>query len=779
MVIPIKYNKALNSIAFIGNYPPRQCGIATFTADLLESVVKETDPERCSAVVMNDLPEGYDYPPPVGFEINQKRLADYRRASEFLNMKYVDVVCLQHEYGIFGGPAGSNIIQLLNNLTMPVVTTLHTVLKTPTPEQFDVMRQIVNLSSRLVVMSEKACEFLATVYQVPKQKIVFIHHGIPDIPFIDPNYYKDKFGVEGRKVILTFGLLSQNKGIEYMIQALPQVTKKHPDAVYIILGATHPHVIRTDGEGYRIELQQMAKKLGVADNVIFHDRFVTLEELSEFLGAADVYVTPYVSEVQITSGTLLYALGAGKATVSTPYWYATEMLSENRGIIVPFKNPDALAKEVSGLLNSDIERNAMRKRAYLFCRPAVWKEVARQYLEVFMDVKEERSSKPKNIFYLKNPRKEIPFELPDINLQHLQVLTDDTSIFQHAIYSIPNRMHGYCTDDNARALMVSIVTTRHMVADDQLVSKLTRTYLSFLQFAYNPETGRFRNFMTYDRRWLEEQGSEDSHGRAVWSLGVAVSYTDDPGIMSMCVKLFNDAIKAVEHFSSPRALAFSLIGIHAYLSRYPGDTDVKRIRANLAACIYDAFKNSRTDEWPWPEEMLSYANSRLPHALILSGQWLNNASMLSLGLDVLTWLYEIQFVDGHFVPIGSNGWYSKGGTRARFDQQPIEAHAMIDACIEAYNATQEQKWIDRAVICFNWFLGSNDLGLPLYNSRTKGCRDGLTPDGANQNEGAESTLAWLLSLTALHKLDAENILKIPISQKDNARAVPDSASPRN
>ncbi|UCC45195.1 MAG: glycosyltransferase family 4 protein, partial [Candidatus Zixiibacteriota bacterium] len=444
------------SVAVIGNYLPRLCGIATFTTDLVEALSAEAPDINCWAVAMNDKPEGYAYPAKVRFVVNQNRLADYSVASEFLNIGQTDIVCVQHEYGIFGGPAGSHLLKLLGELRMPIVTTLHTVLRDPAPEYREVMHKLSDLSDKLIVMSRKAFDFLKDIYAVPKEKIAFIHHGIPDMPFIDPNFYKDKFGVEGKKVLLTFGLLSPNKGIENVLQALPSVTKEHPDVTYIILGATHPHVIKVHGEEYRISLQQLVRKLNISDHVIFHNRFVELKELCEFLGAADIYVTPYLQECQITSGTLAYAMGTGKAVISTPYWYATEMLAEGRGIIVPFKNPDAIAEHIIDLLANDVNLHTMRKKAYKFCREAIWKEVSRRYLEVFSEVQLNRSRHPRpRHLYIENIKSITNFELPEMKLDHLKSLTDDAGILQHATHTVPDRDHGYCTDDNARALMVA------------------------------------------------------------------------------------------------------------------------------------------------------------------------------------------------------------------------------------------------------------------------------------------------------------------------------------
>ncbi len=762
MTSVIKYYEGISSVAVIGNYLPRQCGIATFTTDLVESLSAEAPEIHCWAVAMNDKPEGYAYPEKVQFEINQNKLADYSVAAQFLNISQTDIVCVQHEYGLFGGPAGSHLLKLLGDLRMPVVTTLHTVLKDPSPEYRAVMCKLSDLSDKLVVMSHKAYDFLKDIYEVSEEKIAFIHHGIPDTPFIDPSYNKDKFGVEGKKVLLTFGLLSPNKGIENVLQSLPAIIKKHPDVVYIILGATHPHILQLHGDEYRIMLQQLVRKLDLSEHVIFQNRFVELKELCEFLGIADIYVTPYLDEAQITSGTLAYAMGTGKAVISTPYWYATEMLAEGRGRIVPFLNPDAIAEQITGLLDNDIERHAMRKKAYTFSRESVWKEVSRKYLQVFSEVRQNRTQHPRpRHSYVENIKAITNFELPEIKLDHLKSFTDDTGILQHANYTIPDRTHGYCTDDNARALLVAAMGQNYLPTNGLGLDFLSGHYLGFLQYAYNDENGRFRNFMTYSRQWMEEIGSEDSHGRAIWCLGKAVDFLQNPGHLAMSTTLFNKALRNVENFHSPRAIAFSLVGMHAYLHKFSGDSDVRRIREILANKLFNQFKNNRTDDWPWLEDTLNYANGKLPHALLLSGQWMQRSDMIDMGLQSLKWLFSIQTEDGHFTPIGNNGWYQKDGSKARFDQQPIEANAMIEACVEAFNVTQDKSWFDSAVLCFNWFLGHNDLNLPLYDPKTGGCRDGLMADGINQNEGAESSLAWLLSLMTLQKFYADEILNQP------------------
>ncbi|MFC1535131.1 glycosyltransferase family 4 protein, partial [Thermodesulfobacteriota bacterium] len=762
-----KYYQDINSVAIIGNYLPRQCGIATFTNDLVEGLSIEAPDINFWTVAMNDRLEGYAYPEKVRFEISQNLLADYDVASEFLNINKVDIVCVQHEYGIFGGPAGSNLLKLLGGLRMPTVITMHTVLKEPSQEYREVTLKLASLSEKLIVMSRKASTFLRDIYNVPENKIAFIHHGIPDMHFIDPNFYKDQFGVEGKKVLLTFGLLSPNKGIENVLDALPAVVRKHPDLAYVILGATHPQVLQSQGEAYRIGLQQQVLKLNLQDHVIFQNRFVELNELCEFLGMTDVYITPYTQEAQITSGTLVYAMGTGKAVISTPYWYATEMLSDGRGRIVPFNDIDAMANEIIDLFDNDTKRHAIRKKAYTFCREAIWKEVSRKYLDVFSEVAFDRAQKPRpRHLYIENMKVITKFELPDIKFDHLKTLTDDTGILQHATHTIPNRDHGYCTDDNARALMAAAIGRQYVLKNDISLEPLISKYLSFLMYAFNVEKRRFRNYLSYSRIWTEEKGSEDAHGRVLWGLGKSMIYFSDPGQIEMSTMLLKRALDSADQIGSHRAIAFILIGIDAYLNIFTGDTEVKRVYKTLANKLFNRFQKNETKGWPWLENALSYANGKLPHALITSGRRMEKRDMIDAGLRSLKWLFRIQTEDGHFVPVGNNGWCEKGGTKARFDQQPIEAHSMIEACVEAFNTTHDKIWIDNAVMCFNWFLGHNDLNVPLYDAKTGGCCDGLMADGINENEGAESTLAWLLSHMAMQNLH-ENVILRQSTKKDS------------
>ncbi|MFN2126750.1 MAG: glycosyltransferase family 4 protein, partial [Anaerolineales bacterium] len=736
----------LNRIAFIGNYLPRQCGIATFTTDLCEAIAEQYNNTTCIALPVNDISDGYAYPTRVRFELTEKDIDSYLRASDFLNINNVDLVCLQFEYGIFGGKAGSHILTLLHGLRMPIVTTLHTVLKNPAPDQRRVLEEVAALSDRLVVMSERGSEFLRDIYHVPLEKVDFIPHGIPDVPFVDPSFNKDLFGVEGKIVLLSFGLLSSNKGIENVISALPNIIARYPDIVYIVVGATHPHVIQNEGETYRLSLQWLAQQKGVEGNVIFYNRFVSLEELVEFISAADIYITPYLNEAQITSGTLAYTLGAGKAVISTPYWYAQEVLSEGRGVLVPFRDPAALAGQVINLLENEAERHAMRKRAYKFGRAMIWSEVAKRYMESFKRARVERRHYIPPNFSVKALDKH-PWELPPIKLDHLQNMTDDTGMFQHALFTVPNYSHGYTTDDNARALLVSILL-------DELGSSenlgLASRYLAFLGFAFNIQTKRFRNFMDYQRNWLEDIGSDDSHGRAILALGTVLSHSHSPAFNSMAGWLFEQSLPAILKTTSPRAWAFALLGIHEYSQKFAGDRRASNVRDELAGRLLKLYEENSSEEWQWYENELSYCNAALPHALLTCGKSIPNSAMTDSGLESLNWLSDLQrSTAGHFVPIGSNGFYQKGGERARFDQQPVEAQAMVSACIEAYRITIDKRWHKEARRAFEWFLGRNDLNLPIYDPTTGGCRDGLHPDRPNNNQGAESTLAFLQSLLEL------------------------------
>jgi glycosyltransferase involved in cell wall biosynthesis len=751
-------------VAVVGNYLPRHCGIATFTTDLCSAISAEYGTARLLALPVNDTEEGYDYPSRVRWSLAQDDVKSYQEAAEFLNFNNIDMLCLQHEYGIFGGPAGSHILHLLRGLKMPVVTTLHTVLREPSPDQLMVMEEIAELSDRLIVMSQLSSQFLQEIFKVPGGKIDMVPHGVPDLPFLDPNFYKDRFGVEGKAVLLTFGLLSPNKGIENVIRALPEILSKHKNVAYIVAGATHPHILRREGEKYRASLQALAKEMGVESQVMFHNRFVSPEEMVEFIGAADIYITPYRHEAQVVSGTLAYALGAGKAIISTPYWHAIELLDDRRGALIPFQNPDAIAQKTIELLDTPAMRHAMRKRAYLFAREMVWKRVAQGYMESFARVRSDRMANPKVQFSARVIQKSLD-QLPELKLAHLNRMTDDTGMLQHAIFTIPNRREGYSTDDNARALILAVMLEQldpeHSDGDrcgkaDLPSANFAGLYLSFLEHSFNPTKGRFKNFLRYDRRWNEPVGSEDCHGRALWALGTVLSRSRDQGCRGAAGRLFEFSLPAVLEFNSPRAWAYALLGIQEYLTSYPGDRDAQKVRSALSRRLLEMYESIRRPDWKWFENIVAYGNARLPQALLLVGSACSDDRMISAGLESLDWLSTAQRceINSHFVPIGSQGFYHQNGDKARFDQQPLEAAGVVAACLQAYRITGESRWRTEAWSAFNWFLGDNDLQLPLYDSVTGGCRDGLHPDRANENQGAESTLSFLMALLEMRSLQA-------------------------
>lgn len=643
---------------------------------------------------------------------------------------------------------------------MPVVTTLHTVLRDPDAAQRRVMNEVVQRSDRVVVMARKGAEMLREIYDVPAGKLDLIPHGIADIPFADSRGFKARLGVEGRSVLLTFGLLGPGKGIEYVIEALPEIVRRHPDVVYLVLGATHPHLIAREGESYRLGLERLAEERGVKDHVIFYNRFVSAEDLKEFIGATDIYVTPYPSESQITSGTLAYVFGSGKAVVSTPYWHAQELLTDGRGVLVPFCNSGSIAAGVGELLDDPKRMEHIRHAAYKLGREMVWPAVANRYLESFAHARADRKATPRTAFggWTLASR---PYALPPLRLDHIVRMSDSTGIFQHAIFNVPSFDEGYCTDDNARAfILCNLLGETVGVPPSKQLERLATTYLAFIAAAFDSQSGRFRNFMSYGRQWLEDAGSEDSHARALWALGNGAQHARDDGHRKLCASLFARALGAVEDFSSPRAWAFALLGLHEYLRGMPSDARATKLRSTLIERLITRWNDCATVDWPWFEASATYDNARLCQALITNGHAMGHAVALELGLKSLRWLVSIQKSQaGHLRPIGSNGFYHQAGARADFDQQPLEAHAMVSACLEAFKVTHDPSWNKEARRAFEWFLGRNDLGLPLYDSRSGGCRDGLHTDRVNENQGAESSLAFHLSLAEMNY--AEQVLVTP------------------
>lgn len=736
-------------VTFISSYIPRQCGIATFTNDLSESFKNLGNgiKLKTNVTALNDNPEGYKYPSEVKFEIKDKSINDFKEAAYYLNLSDKDIINLQHEFGLYGGEAGSHILYLLENLKKPLVTTLHTVLENPNEDQFKVLKEISEYSSYLVVQSDKAYNMLTDIYSIPANKITVINHGAHDVQFLDTTYYKDKFQLTEKKVLLTFGLLSPGKGVEDVINALAEVVKTNPDTAYIILGATHPHVKKQFGESYRNSLENLVKKLGLENNTIFINRFVDTEELLEFLLMSDIYISPYHNLDQIVSGTLTYALASGKAVISTPYWYAKELLMNDRGILYEPHDTASLASAIKELLNDENKRNKLRRNAYEEGRKMIWKEIADKYYKIFRKAADEYTMNSKSIM----PSQKYRFipSLPDVNLTHLTNLTDTTGLIQHSIFSIPNRNEGYCIDDNARALLV-IIMNKYLF-QDPAADNLMNIYLSFIHYAYNEETGLFRNFMSYDRKWMEESGSEDSNGRTIFVLGYFIKNTANYSHLALCKMLFDSTIKNMEKFTALRSISHIIMGCIFYLQRFSGAREVKRICKKFLEKLNDSYIKNSGPEWKWFEDFLTYDNARLPQALIMGGSFFKNSTYLYHGIEALNW-YIDNITDSnknHMSLVGNDGWFFKGKEKAKYDQQPLEIVSIIDACYQAYLVTDEKEWISKIGITFSWFLGNNDRQEPMYDFTTGGCFDGLTSAQTNQNQGAESTISWL---TALHRM---------------------------
>lgn len=742
--------KPFRRIAVIGNSLPRRCGIATYTSDLKNAIsISRPDLETC-IVAMTDRGQAYDYPPAVAFQIKDGDIEDYMRAADFLNAGRFDTVCLQHEFGIFGGEAGAHILVLLSRLAMPVVTTFHTVLANPTPAQRTVMECIIEGSLKIVVMANKGRELLRKVYLVPDEKIEVIAHGIPDVPFAAPDAAKAALGFEQKSVILTFGLLSPNKGIEVMIDAMPSILKRCANAVYVVLGATHPNLVRSQGEAYRESLTARVRELGIDDHVAFFDRFADLATLLEFISMCDVYVTPYLNEAQMTSGTLAYSFGLGKPVVSTPYWHARELLADGCGVLVPFGDAAAIGKEIANLLSDDPRRQAMSQRAYAVSRTMTWERVAGRYVSVFENARQGHRPQlfARSDVSAPEPRSLAP---PEMQIGHFLSMCDDVGLFQHAVHSVPDRAHGYCVDDNARALLLACAL--NCPGEQPLSEVLTSRFAAFVQHAWNPHTKQFRNFMGFDRTWLEDRGSEDSHGRTLWALGEAARKDASPARRLWAAALFARALSIAESFHSPRAWAFMLLGLDAYCAVVPNDLHARQVRHSLAEKLMACLASVETPDWVWFEEGLAYDNARLPQALIVTGMATRAAEYLDAGLRSLRWLMTKQTAaTGYFRPVGTAGFGEQRQHPRAFDQQPVEATATIAACLTAWRVDGDAEWKAGAARAFAWFLGSNDLSVALADPLTGSCRDGLHPDRANENCGGESVVCYLLGLAEMRQL---------------------------
>jgi len=741
-------------VACIGNYPPRECGIATFTRHFLNSIFAEIDATQkedhsAFVVAINDHDSQYAYPDIVKYTIRQDHQRDYFKAVKFINYSNADVCFLQHEFGIFGGDSGVYILPLIHRLKIPLVSILHTVLKQPSYNERMIINELGKKSEKLVVMSKKAIKFLTDVYGIAPEKIKYIEHGVPAFDFIPHEYYKKRFHLEDRKTLMTFGLLSRNKGIETVLHALPEVVKKHPEVLYIVLGKTHPNVVRVSGEEYRNYLKRLVKRYQIGKNVYFYNSFIETEELLSHLAAVDIYITPYKNKAQATSGTLAYAVGAGTAVLSTPYWHAEELLADGRGKLFDFGDSDALAQLINKLLDKPEELFQIREKAYSYGKKIAWPVIGSNYFEVASNIIQ---SAPVEI--VETEEFINPSLLPKFSLEHVMRLTDDTGIVQHAKFSVPNYKEGYCLDDNARALLVSLMAYRQKKDPEAL--KLIPKYLGFIHYLQNPN-GTFRNFLSYTKKYLDKTGSEDSFGRAIWALGYLIRYSPNEAYYELGREMFSLAVPVFEKLKSIRGIANTIIGLGHYLKRFQTDEKIYKILKNLTYSLKRKYDKNSTADWSWFEPVLTYDNGILPLSLLAASEFIDDEKLVKISLEAIDFLAKIQFSEGYVKLIGSDGWYNKGGKPAEYAQQPIDAAALVLMFDKAFKVTGNKYYIKLTVESFMWFLGENHLRLPMYDFETKGCNDGLESYGVNRNQGAESILAYMIShLTLLFAHETVN-----------------------
>jgi glycosyltransferase involved in cell wall biosynthesis len=743
-------------LAYIGTYPPRECGIGTFTMNLYNSMV--TNPAGRSAgnkttdasieglvIALNDHEQTYDYPEEVKLTIRQDHQRDYLSAVKFINLSGADLCILEHEFGIFGGQNGVYILPLLHRLEIPLIVTLHTIIKTPSYNEKAILVEICKMASKIVVMSHKAIEFLTTIYNVDKRKIEYIEHGVPDIQF-SKSQSKKEFHLENKKVLLTFGFISRNKGIETVIKALPQIIEKHPEVLYMILGKTHPNVLRYSGEEYRNYLQHLVKSLNLSQHVFFLNEYINQKELFKYLYASDIYVTPYLNEAQITSGTLSYAIGAGLAVVSTPYWHATELLADGRGILFNFNEPNELSTILIELLDNPDALKILRKKAYEYGKTIKWDKTGEKYITAAKKILTDRPE-----IFVKRETILDPLILPPFSLVHIKRLTDDTGIIQHAKFGIPNLKEGYCLDDNARALLMVLMAYRQK--KDELALELSPIYLSYIHYMQNKD-GTFRNFLSFNRNFLDKVGSEDSYGRTIWALGYLLANAPNDAYYQTGKLIFFNASPNFEKLGSIRGIANSMVGISYYLRRNPNDDSTTERLRNLAGKLIKHYEENSSHDWKWFEPLLAYDNGILPLALLHSAEILKDDKITETALEAMNFLSEKTLKDGYLSIIGNEKWYKKDGERSMFAQQPVDALAMILMYHQAFHLTKDKEYLNKLFACFMWFLGENDLRMSLFDFETKGCCDGFENYGVNRNQGAESSLAYLIShLTVLRAFE--------------------------
>jgi glycosyltransferase involved in cell wall biosynthesis len=728
-------------VAFLGTYPPRECGIATFTQDLVSAINKEFNPKLVSQIIaMNDEGSFYNYNPEVKHQINQNDVEDYINTAKDINSdSEIELVNVQHEFGLFGGEYGEYLLPFLETLEKPVMVTFHSVLPNPEKKQKKVVRAIAERAKGLVVMADSAIDILSKDYGISKRKIHKIHHGVPDIEIdIDKEKLKKELRVDGRFVLATFGLLSRGKGIEYAIKALPNVVKQHPEILYIVIGETHPQVRKHEGESYRNELEKLVKKLKLEKNVKFYNKYLSLNEIIQYLQAADVYITPSLDPNQIVSGTLSYAVSSGTPVIATKYAHAKELISNDKGFLVDFKKPKQIEAALKKLVNDNELREQIGNNAYQYGRKMVWKNVANDHMKAF-----KKSTKKDRIRY----------SMPDINFNHLKKMTDSTGIIQHAKHSIPERKTGYTLDDNARALIA--VTKYYDLTKNKKMVDLITIYLAFIKYMQK-EDGNFHTTLSYDHSFVVEPESDDSYGRAIWACGVLVNSSVYENITKNAKFIMDNALKRFKDIKSPRAMAFIILGLVEYYKKFKSQ-DLKDKIIRLADKLVEAYESESSEDWKWFEAYLTYSNGVLPEAMFEAYEITRKNKYLDVAKNSLDFLKEVSIIDGKIVLVGHNGWYKKNGKRALYDQQPVDASCLVRAFLAAYKATKKRKYYNDAVLSFEWFLGNNSLNKKIYDEETGGCFDGLNPGEINLNQGAESTISYIIARLYIEEIKNKKI----------------------
>lgn len=735
-----KHSRALRHIAVLGNALPRRCGLATYTSHSVAALRQAFPETKIDHYAMDDG-SGLEYHDPNISTITADELAAYTRAARMIRESGAEILWIHHEFGIFGGAAGDYLLALLDLVDIPIVVTLHTVLSDPNDDQLRVMNALLSRADGLIVMARAAAEILQTRYDVSARKIQVIPHGAPDRPLSPTSPFKRKLGLRDGPVVLTFGLLSPGKGIEVALRALPPVVARYPGLRYLVVGATHPALVRREGEAYRNTLRTLVKDLGLEHSVQFVDCFLDDEDLLDYLQAADIYLTPYLNASQVTSGTLSYALALGKPVISTPYIHAAEALAYDQGTLVPFGDSAAIADSIIDHFSDSARLEEQSHKVWLNARRTIWPENARSVMAALADAIAQRPVQ------LWKGAGDVDHR---VTLAGVRAMTDDVGIIQHSIKGIPDRSHGYCIDDNARALML-VSQTR--TGDPAERRKLAMTYAAFVQHGWNESTGFFRNFMSYERRWLEDNGSEDSNGRTLWALGVTANTAAEEWLREWAYGIFDQALPTVGKLRSPRAIAFAMLGMAAFLQSQPNHEQCRRALQDRLATLKALHARYQKPGWLWFEQVLAYDNARLPQAMIEAGRAVGDADAVRLGITTLKWLSEVQSApEGHYRPVGTESFGERFVVSSFFDQQPLEAAASIDACLAAFRATSDQNWVDSARQAFGWFEGENDLGTRIRTADGSLCRDGLSRFGVSLNIGAESLLAFQLARHAMSEM---------------------------